>query len=322
MDYNIPFYYDALQVRPTPKLPSDKDKAEEHNHHVRPKDTIYSNCIWGNSNEIVKESRYSHVSRETKTEMTFTVFMPSQAKKSKAPAIWYLSGLTCNDENFIQKAGAQREAAHYGFVLISPDTSPRGAGVEGETESWDLGVGAGFYVDATTPKWTNNYRMYSYIHHELWDIVKSHFPIIEDKQAIMGHSMGGHGALTAALKNPGKFVSASAFAPISNPSQCPWGEKAFNAYLGQDKEAWKEYDSTELVRQYNGPLLHLLVDQGTEDKFYKEKQLLTENLQQAAATNEKTRVEINLREGYDHSYFFVSTFIPNHFLFHSKILIG
>jgi len=259
--------------------------------------------------------RYSHQSSETQCEMKFYIFLPTATKNGKVPALWFLAGLSSTDENFVIKSGAQRDAERLGIALIAPDTSPRGCNIEGESDSWDFGVGAGFYLDATQPKWSKNWRMYSYITKELPKIIVEHFPILENKQSICGHSMGGHGALVCALKNPGKYLSVSAFAPICNPIESPWGKKAFNGYLGDNQELWKEYDSTHLIQSYKGPDLHILIDQGTSDKFYHEKQLLPENLQKAS-----NQVTIRMQEGYDHSYFFIASFIEEHLNHHAKHL--
>jgi len=264
--------------------------------------------------------RFSHQSTSLNCEMKFTVFFPFQHKA--APVLYWLSGLTCNDENFITKAGAQKAAAHYGLALVCPDTSPRGAGIEGETESWDFGVGAGFYVDATEPKWSKFYNMYTYITVELPALLKEKFShlLLTEKSSIFGHSMGGHGALSLALKNAGKYKSASAFAPISNPINCPWGKKAFTGYLGTDQEKWKQYDSSYLAHSYSGPELDILVDQGTADKFYVEKQLLPEELHKATSTNKNIKLTLRYHHSYDHSYYFISTFIDDHLAFHAKHL--
>jgi len=263
--------------------------------------------------------RYSHLSTTVQTEMKFYVFLPPQVNNAPAPVLYYLSGLECSDENFIVKGGAFEWAAKYGIILVSADTSPRGAGVEGETDSWDFGVGAGFYVDATEPKWAKNYRMYSYITNELPNLINSNFPTIPEKKSIFGHSMGGHGALICALKNPGTFKSVSAFAPISHPSVVPWGRKAFSGYLGSDESKWKEYDATELVGKYHGEKLDILIDQGTGDRFHNE-QLKPEDFEVAAKSNSHVSVTLRLQQDYNHSYFFVSTFMQDHIAHHAKYL--
>lgn len=271
-------------------------------------------------------TRYTHKSNETKTNMTFSLFLPSiNSKELKSiPYIIYLSGLTCTDENVCQKSNVFNKLTELGIAFVAPDTSPRGANIEGEEDSWDFGTGAGFYLDATSPKWANNYRMYSYITKELPDLLKEHFPILDQsKVGITGHSMGGHGALTIALKNPNLYKSVSAFAPICNPSQCPWGIKAFNNYLSNTTE-WKQYDATELLLSTsttasltNHPSLFrdILIDVGTVDSFYIGKQLLPEAFQEAA---DKVNQKITLRyqDGYDHSYYFISTFINEHIQYH------
>lgn len=251
--------------------------------------------------------------------MNFGVYIPPQATSKKVPVLYWLSGLTCTEQNFISKAGAQRCASELGVMIVAPDTSPRGCAIEGEDDSWDFGTGAGFYVDATQEKWKNNYRMYSYITKELPEIVNSNFAVQPDKQSIFGHSMGGHGALICALKNPGKYTSVSAFSPICNPTAAPWGQKALAGYLGDDQEKWKEYDATLLIKNYKGPELHILIDQGAEDQFLKDKQLLPENLK-AAANENGIEVNVHMKEGYDHSYYFISTFIDDHITHHVKHL--
>ena len=209
---------------------------------------------------------YNHPSETCGGEMKFSVFLPPQTESDPVPVLYWLSGLTCNHENFITKAGAQQYASEHGIMLIAPDTSPRGAGVVGEDDDYDLGSGAGFYINATVDKWSENYRMEDYIIKELPAIVSSNFPVLEGRESIFGHSMGGHGALTLAFKYPEKFLSVSAFSPICAPSQCPWGEKAFSHYLGEDREIWKKHDVNELVQ--NATLdIPLLIDQGSEDPF-------------------------------------------------------
>jgi len=263
--------------------------------------------------------RYSHLSKATACEMKFSVFLPKESELHKVPVVWYLSGLTCTDLNFIEKAGAQKEASKHGIALVSPDTSPRDCNIEGDSLSWDFGIGAGFYIDATEPKWSAHYKMFTYITQELPKIIVDHFPILENSQSITGHSMGGHGALICAMKNPGRYRSVSAFAPISNPSEAPWGQKAFTGYLGANREQWKKYDATELIKSYEGPELNLLIDLGTEDSFYKQKQLLPENFK-AACEQADISLTLRFQEGYDHSYHFVSSFIPDHIEHHAKIL--
>jgi S-formylglutathione hydrolase len=259
---------------------------------------------------------YVHDSRETRCAMRFGVFLPPQAEAGRVPLLYWLSGLTCTEENFIAKAGAQRVAAELGIAIVVPDTSPRGLGYAGEADSYDFGVGAGFYVDATEAPWSAGYRMYSYVSAELPELVQAELPVDASRAGIFGHSMGGHGALVVALRNPGRYRSVSAFAPIASPMRCPWGEKALAGYLGEDRARWGEYDTTTLImaRGWNGP--PLLVDQGTRDQFL-ETQLKPGLLREAC---EKARVPLELRmqEGYDHSYFFIATFVEDHLRFHAR----
>ncbi len=261
---------------------------------------------------------YSHLSTETTGTMRFSIFIPPQARVTKVPVLYWLSGLTCTEENFITKAGAQRIAAELGLMIVVPDTSPRDLGIAGEEAAYDFGKGAGFYIDATELPWSTGYRMYSYILQELTALIALHFPVDVTRVGIFGHSMGGHGALTMALKNPDYFKSVSALAPICSPMHCPWGEKAFTGYLGNDIGKWKAYDATALVteRGWKGPVL--LIDQGTEDPFLKT-QLMPWRLVEAC---EKANVPLELRmqEGYDHSYFFIASFIEDHLRFHAENL--
>ena len=262
---------------------------------------------------------YSHDSVETRCTMRFGVFLPPQAATTRAlPPLYWLSGLTCTEENFIVKAGAQRVAAELGLAIVVPDTSPRGVNLPGDADSYDFGVGAGFYVDATEPPWSQHYRMYSYVAKELPSVVASEFPIDASRAGILGHSMGGHGALTIALKNPGAYRSVSAFAPIASPMRCPWGEKALSGYLGPDRARWREYDSTALLedRGWHGP--PLLVDQGTSDQFL-DTQLKPDLLRDACARR-NVALELRMQEGYDHSYFFIATFIEDHLRYHARYL--
>ncbi|XP_005112240.1 S-formylglutathione hydrolase isoform X1 [Aplysia californica] len=276
---------------------------------------VSSNKCFGGEQRV-----YSHESSEVNCTMKFGVFLPSDALDGKKlPVFYWLSGLTCTEQNFITKAGGQRLGAKFNFIIVNPDTSPRGCNIEGEDDSYDFGSGAGFYVDSTTDKWKKNYRMYSYITKELPALVNENFPSIPDRIGISGHSMGGHGALISALKNPGMFRSVSAFAPISHPTKCAWGKKCFGGYLGSDENVWREYDATELVKSYNGPPLDILVDQGAADNFLKEGQLLPERLMESCAESKMPCV-MRMQEGYDHSYFFVSTFMEDHFAHHAKFL--
>ncbi|XP_071571661.1 S-formylglutathione hydrolase-like isoform X2 [Temnothorax nylanderi] len=264
---------------------------------------------------------YTHNSTELGCKMRFAVYIPPQAEKESVPVIYWLSGLTCTEANFTQKAGAQKHAANYGVLLVIPDTSPRGLNILGEDDSYDFGSGAGFYVDATREPWKKNYRMYSYITKELSTLIHEEFSTLPAKQSIMGHSMGGHGALICALKNPGMFRTVSAFAPICNPILCQWGKKAFSGYLGgsEDNAAWKDWDATELAIKYKGPVLDILIDQGKEDTFLKQDQLLPENLLNAAKDN-GIALTLRFQDGYDHSYYFIATFIEEHFKHHMKYL--
>jgi len=267
----------------------------------------------------------THDSLTTKTPMNFSVYLPPQASQTEVPALYWLSGLTCTDENFLTKAGAQKKAAELGIALIMPDTSPRGAGVDGEDDAYDFGSGAGFYCDAVNGPWKENYNMYSYVTKELPAVITESFPMISaENQGIFGHSMGGHGALVCALRNPGKYRSVSAFAPISNPMQCPWGKKAFEGYLGaEDVDLWKQYDATELARKYDGAPLNILVDQGKDDTFYVDKQLLPENLRAACeGTSGRLSLDLRLQDGYDHSYYFIATFMDDHLDHHAKSLLN
>ena len=262
---------------------------------------------------------YSHPSASCGGEMKFSVFLPPQAESGAVPVLYWLSGLTCNHENFITKAGAQQYAAESGIMLVAPDTSPRGAGVEGEDEAYDLGSGAGFYINASEEKWATNYRMEDYIMQELPEIIRSNFPVLEERESIFGHSMGGHGALTLALKNPGHFRSVSAFSPICAPSQCQWGEKIFANYLGENREVWKKQDANELI-QSSTLEIPLLIDQGGDDPFL-EKEL---NFELFRKTCEKRNQKLTarLQSGYDHSYYFITTFMEDHIQHHSKALLA
>jgi len=260
---------------------------------------------------------YIHKSEVCGGEMKFSVYLPPQSESEQVPILYWLSGLTCNHENFITKAGAQKYAAKYGIMLVAPDTSPRDAGVFGEDDDYDLGSGAGFYINAITEKWSKNYRMEDYIIHEINSIIRSNFPVLEGRESICGHSMGGHGALTLAFKYPGRFSSVSAFSPICAPSQCSWGEKAFSNYLGGDREEWKKHDANELV-QISSLEIPILIDQGSDDSFL-EKEL---NFELFKKTCKKKNQELNarLQLGYDHGYNFISTFIEDHIQYHSNAL--
>ncbi|MDD3353679.1 S-formylglutathione hydrolase [Zoogloea sp.] len=261
--------------------------------------------------------RYRHASAATGCTMTFAVYLPPQAEAGPVPALYWLSGLTCTDENFMQKAGAQRVAAELGIAIIAPDTSPRGDGVPGDPEgAWDFGLGAGFYVDATQAPWSTHYRMHDYVVNELPCLVEKHLPV-SPRRAISGHSMGGHGALVCALRHPGRYRSVSAFAPISHPMDCPWGQKAFSHYLGADPTHWKAWDACELIAQTQ-ERLPLLVDQGEADNFLAG-QLKPEVLE-AACTAAGHPLTLRRQPGYDHSYYFIASFIEDHLRHHAAAL--
>ena len=261
---------------------------------------------------------YSHEATETGCNMRFGVYLPPAADKGPVPVLFWLSGLTCTEENFIAKAGAQRIAAELGIAIVTPDTSPRGLNYQDDAASYDFGVGAGFYVDATQEPWAKGYRMYSYITRELFALVGANFTVDLHRAGIFGHSMGGHGALTIGLKHPDQFKTISAFSPIVSPSRCPWGEKALTGYLGADRAAWADYDATLLVqsRGWAGPAL--LVDQGTADQFL-ENQLKPELLI-AACNDAGVALNLRMQPGYDHSYFFIATFIEDHLRHHARHL--
>lgn len=264
-----------------------------------------------------RQLRFEHDSEVLNCAMQFSVFLPLRAEKAEVPAVYFLSGLTCTDENFSTKAGAQRVATELGIALIVPDTSPRGDNVADDPDgAYDLGLGAGFYVNATEGPWKSNYQMYDYIVKELPELVEAELPI-NDKRAIAGHSMGGHGALVIGLRNSDRYSSISAFSPITNPTQCPWGEKAFSAYLGDDREEWKQYDAVEIIKSKGQPL-PIRVDQGLADDFLEE-QLKPENLKEAIAEVEGGGT-VHLHDGYDHSYYFISSFIEAQLRFHAKYL--
>ncbi|MEF1289169.1 S-formylglutathione hydrolase [Vibrio sp. M260118] len=263
--------------------------------------------------------QYSHSSSTTNCDMRFAIFLPPQATADNpVPTLYWLSGLTCTDENFMQKAGAFKKAAELGIAIIAPDTSPRGEDVpDDENAAYDFGLGAGFYVDATQAPWNKHYQMYSYITQELPKLIEQHFPVSSVK-SISGHSMGGHGALTIGLKNQDNYRSISAFSPISSPINCPWGQKALSNYIGDNQQEWLPYDSAELLKQ--GSKLAILVDQGDADNFLEE-QLKPEYLSKAAQQS-GANLELRIQPGYDHSYFFISSFIDQHLEFHAKYLNG
>lgn len=260
---------------------------------------------------------YTHKSESCNCKMTFSVFLPPQAETEKIPVLYWLSGLTCTNENFMIKAGAFKYAVEHGIAIVTPDTSPRGAGISGEDDSWDFGTGAGFYLNATQKPWSDYYNMYDYIVKELPSLIEANLPV-NDKRAISGHSMGGHGAMTIALKNPDKYKSVSAFSPICAPMQCPWGVKAFTNYLGEDQSTWSNYDTTSLI--LNGASkMPILIDQGEADNFLKDNQLRPDLLLEASKKMDFP-VEIRMQPDYDHSYYFVSSFIEDHIKHHAQYL--
>lgn len=261
---------------------------------------------------------YEHQSWATHSKMRFGLFLPPLETNTLFPALFWLSGLTCTEENFMIKAGAQRIAAELGLALIIPDTSPRGLNLPGERDYYDIGEGAGFYLDATRAPWSSHYQMYSYVTKELPTLIAEYFPIDTQRVGLFGHSMGGHGALTIALKHPDYFKSVSAFAPICSAMRCPWGEKALGTYLGEDRDTWRDYDATELIKthRWSGP--PILVDQGTKDPFLTEQ--LKPDLFQKACLDADVVLNLRMQEGYDHSYYFIATFIEDHLRFHSQHL--
>jgi S-formylglutathione hydrolase len=273
--------------------------------------------------ESIKEfggflNRYTHGSDSCNCEMTFSVYLPPQAQKREVPVLYWLSGLTCTDDNARTKAGMQRYAAEHGIAIVFPDTSPRGDDVADEPERYDLGKGAGFYVNATRSPWHRHYHMYDYIVDELPALVESGLPELAKVRSISGHSMGGHGALVVALNNPDRYRSVSAFAPICNPAEGDWGKACFAAYLGDDTDQWKKYDATQLIKS-GAKVDAILIDQGTADEFYDEGQLLPENFLKACNDNDQD-VDLRMQEGYDHSYHFIATFIGEHIAYHAKAL--
>lgn len=265
-----------------------------------------------------EQRRYKHQSKETGTEMVFSVYLPPGAENGGVPVLYWLSGLTCTDKNFVEKSGYQRYAAEHNIAVVAPDTSPRGLDLPGEHDSWDFGSGAGFYVDATNAPWSTNYRMFSYVTDELPNLVEPALNLLPVR-GISGHSMGGHGALVAALRLPERYRSVSAFAPITNPTEVPWGHKAFTHYLGEDRSTWEAYDAVCLLRS-KGTKLPILVDQGASDSFL-EPQLHPHALE-AAARDAKAELTLRIHAGYDHSYYFVSSFIGAHIAHHAQALRG
>ncbi|MCB1986827.1 MAG: S-formylglutathione hydrolase [Burkholderiaceae bacterium] len=265
---------------------------------------------------------YQHASREVGLPMRFSVYLPPQALQgARRPALVYLAGLTCNEDTFMTKAGAQRLAAELGLILVAPDTSPRGANVPGEADAWDFGVGAGFYLDATQAPWATHWRMESYLTRELLPLLGAHLPMDLERVGIFGHSMGGHGALTLALRHPGVFKSVSAFAPIAAPRQCPWGRKAFSGYLGADESAWLAHDASALMAAQATPPYPggILIDQGLADKFLLENQLLPEVFE-AACAQVGQPLTLRRQPGYDHGYYFIQTFMADHLAHHALAL--
>jgi S-formylglutathione hydrolase len=263
---------------------------------------------------------YKHDAASTACAMKFAVFTPPQAQSGRVPVLYYLAGLTCTEETFMIKAGAQRVAAELGIMLVAPDTSPRGVKLPGDTDSWDFGVGAGFYVDATVEPWSRHYRMYTYVTQELRALIEAQFPADTARTGIFGHSMGGHGALTIALRNPERYRSVSAFAPIAAPKQSPWGQKAFSGYLGPDRGQWSQYDATELVAGVKDAASRpsILIDQGLSDQFLQTQ--LHPHLFEEACRKVGYPLQLRRQEGYDHSYYFISSFVQDHLVHHARIL--
>lgn len=276
-----------------------------------PLEAISSNTAFGGVQGV-----YKHSSRETGTDMVFAVFVPKHEPGTIMPVLWYLSGLTCTHANVMDKGEFRRLANELGLIIVAPDTSPRGDLVPDE-DSYDFGMGAGFYVDASEQPWANNYRMRSYIEKELPNIIAENFPADMSRQGIFGHSMGGHGALTIALRNPDTFKSVSAFSPIVSPLNCPWGEKALSGYLGTDKTVWREYDACALIED-GARIDSILIDQGTADDFLDSQ--LKPHLLVDACSKAGIELSLNMREGYDHSYYFISTFMDDHLRWHSSKL--
>ena len=263
-----------------------------------------------------QQLQYRHKSDSLACDMEFSIYLPPQAESVSVPVVYWLSGLTCTDQNFVTKAGAQRYAAELGIAIVCSDTSPRGEAVPDDPDgAYDFGLGAGFYLNATQSPWDKNYRMYDYVVEELPELVSANFDVDADRRGISGHSMGGHGALTLGLKNPDKYLSVTAFAPIVSPINCPWGQKALSNYLGEDQGAWSDYDSCELVKSASTHL-PIMVDQGEADDFLEE-QLRTRLLIEAAEQAEYP-MQIRYQPGYDHSYFFIASFIADHLEFHSE----
>lgn len=262
---------------------------------------------------------YSHASDSTGTTMNFAVFVPPQAADGPVPALYYLAGLTCTEETFVIKAGAQRLAAELGLMLVTCDTSPRGLNLPGEADSWDFGLAAGFYLDATEAPWAPHYRMGRYVNRELPAVVEAHFPARTDRRGLFGHSMGGHGALVSALRNPGVWTSLSALAPISHPTAVPWGQKALRGYLGADESTWKHYDACELLKAGARFPRPVLIDQGMSDQFLAQ---LQPDALEAAAKVAGQPLTLRRHDGYDHGYYFVQSVVPDHLAHHARLLKG
>ena len=275
-------------------------------------ETVSTNRCFGGTQGV-----YRHQSRETGTQMTFSAYLPPQAGQGPCPVVWYLSGLTCTHANVTEKGQFQRVCAELGLIFIAPDTSPRGPGVPDDPDgAWDFGLGAGFYVDATESPWAAHYRMESYVAHELPELIAGELPVDMGRQAIMGHSMGGHGALTLALREPGRWRSVSAFAPISSPIRSKWGEKALSGYLGADRTAWRRHDATALIED-GARLPELLVDQGEADPFLDQ---LRPDLLEEACAQAGVALTSRRQPGYDHSYYFIASFMEDHLRWHARRL--
>ena len=276
---------------------------------------LKEHSCWGG-----RQAFYEHYSDVLNCNSRFGVYFPPGVDKQvRFPTLTYLAGLTCNEETFLTKGGAQRFAAKHGIILIAPDTSPRGVGIEGEEDDWDFGTGAGFYINATNGSWANNYQMEDYIAVELQQVMRQHLNVDHERQGIFGHSMGGHGALTLSAKYPALYSSVSAFAPICSPTQCPWGHKAFTGYLGNDRETWKDHDTVELIRAMpNSERKPLFIDQGLNDEFLNDQ--LKPDLLEEVCKEKKHPLKIRRHENYDHSYYFIMTFMEDHMDYHAKVI--
>ncbi|KAJ2847356.1 hypothetical protein IWW36_003896 [Coemansia brasiliensis] len=299
--------------KPNTSLPGEKFQPENCDLELVSKNRCFAGEV----------RKYRHASVSTKCTMSFNIYLPDTAlsNTTKVPVLFYLSGLTCNEDNMITKGGAIPFLSSECIALVVPDTSPRSSGIEGEDDDWELGTGAGFYVDATQEPWRNHYNMYSYVQTELQQLVFSSFSIDSTRVSIFGHSMGGHGALILSLRNPGYYKSASAFAPICHPSTSNWGQKQFKAYLGPNTEDWAKYDATELVKTYDGPELPILLDQGDSDQFYTNKQLQPSHFVIATKSSKNAiQLQDRMQPGYDHSYYFIQTFMEDHIKFHARYL--